>query len=131
MKLVICNNTKENFSWEPEKMNVKFHKITPYTWNFQNFTRVFTILVRFDIYFLGLLWEIFFGVTTDDQLHLKALKNLKKNAIFFKLFWYKFFGHWKSKLLIFLGDSVLKPTHLSIVDSHRVAMAWRLLLSLI
>ena len=26
MSLVICNNTKENFSWESEKMNVKFHK---------------------------------------------------------------------------------------------------------
>ena len=24
MKLVICNNTKENLSWESEKMNVKF-----------------------------------------------------------------------------------------------------------
>ena len=25
MKLVICNNTKENLSWESEKINVKFH----------------------------------------------------------------------------------------------------------
>ena len=32
----------------------------------QNFTRVFTILLKFDIYFLGLPWEIFFGVITDD-----------------------------------------------------------------
>ena len=98
---------------------------------FRILTCVFSILVKFDIHFLGLPCGIFFGLITDDQLHLKALKNLKKNAIFFKLFWYKFFGHWKSKLLIFLGDSILKPTHLSIVDSHRVAMAWRLLLSLI
>ena len=30
-------------------MNVKFHKI-----KFQNFTCVFTILVKFDIHFLGL-----------------------------------------------------------------------------
>ena len=22
----MCNNTKKNFSWESEKMNVKFHK---------------------------------------------------------------------------------------------------------
>ena len=22
----MCNNTKENFSWEPEKINIKFHK---------------------------------------------------------------------------------------------------------
>ena len=26
MLLVICNNTKENLSWESEKVNVKFHK---------------------------------------------------------------------------------------------------------
>ena len=25
---------QKNFSWEPEKMNVKFYKITSYTWNF-------------------------------------------------------------------------------------------------
>ena len=57
------NNTKENFLWEPEKMNVKLHKITSYT-NFQNFNCVFTILLKFDIHFLGLPWEIFFGVIT-------------------------------------------------------------------
>ena len=34
-------------------MNVKCHKITPYTRNFQNFTCVFTILAKFDIHFLG------------------------------------------------------------------------------
>ena len=60
-KSVICNNTKENFLWEPEKMNVKFHKITSYTWNFQNFTCFFTILVKFDIDFLGLPQEMFFA----------------------------------------------------------------------
>ena len=59
MQLLFCNNTKENFSWEPEKMNVKFHKITL---NLQRFT----ILVKFDIRFLGFPWEIFFGVITDD-----------------------------------------------------------------
>ena len=34
---------------------------------------------------------------------------MKKNAIFFKLFWYKVFVHWKLKLLNFLMNSVLKP----------------------
>ena len=55
--LVICNNTKENL-WEPEKMNVKFHKITctSFTRYFQNFTSVFTFLVKFDIHFFGLPW---------------------------------------------------------------------------
>ena len=49
--------------------------------------------MKFDIYFLGLPSEIYFGVTTvgDD----KPFKNVckKKNAIFFKLFWYKVFVH--------------------------------------
>ena len=66
-------------------MNVKFHKITPYTLNFRNFTSVFTILTKFDIHFLGLPREIFFGVITDDELHLELLKNV--NAIFrYKVF---------------------------------------------
>ena len=111
---MICSNTKENFSRKPKKMNVKFHRIiASYTWNFQNFTCVITYLVKFDIHFLCLPWEIFFGVTTDDLLlHLKPLKNVKKNATFVKLFWYKVFPHWKLKLLSFLVDSVLSfPYH--------------------
>ena len=47
-------NTKENFLLEPEKKNV------------QNFTCVFTILVKFDLHFLGLPCEIFVGVITDN-----------------------------------------------------------------
>jgi len=47
-------------------MNVKFHRITSYTLNFQNFSCVITILVKFDIDFLGLPWEIFLGVIADD-----------------------------------------------------------------
>ena len=44
------------------------HAIT-YT-NFQNFVCVFTILVKFDIYFLGLPGElIVFGVITDNYLY--------------------------------------------------------------
>ena len=35
------------------------------------------------------------------------LKNVKKNAIFFKLFWQKDFVYWKLKLINFLVDSVL------------------------
>ena len=59
-------------------MNVKFHKITSYTWNFQNFTCVITILVKFDIHFLGLPWEIFFGVITDDLIKSLGLEKCKK-----------------------------------------------------
>ena len=47
-------------------MNVKFHTITPYTLKFPNFTCVFTIVVKFDIRFLGLPQEIFLGVIADD-----------------------------------------------------------------
>ena len=36
-----------------------------------------------------------------------ALEKCKKECIFFKLFWYKFFVHWKLKLINFLMDSVL------------------------
>ena len=65
-KLVICINTKENVLWEPEKINLKFLKMTPYRWNFQYFSCVFTILVKFDIYFFGFPWEIVFGVITEN-----------------------------------------------------------------
>ena len=54
-------------------MNVKFHKITctSFTRDFQNFTSVLTILVKFEIHFLGFPREIFFGVITGDyKLHL-------------------------------------------------------------
>ena len=78
-----------------------------YTWNLQNFTCGIIILVKFDIHFLGLPWEIFFGVTTDDLLYLQPLKNVKKNAILFKLFCYKIFVHRKLKLLNFQKDSIL------------------------
>ena len=49
-------------------MNVKFHKIkcTSFTRDFQNFTSVLTILVKFEIHFLRLPREIFFGVITGD-----------------------------------------------------------------
>ena len=106
--IMIDGSEKRNCEGEPQKMNVKFHRNTSYTWNFQNFTCVITILVIFEIHFLGLPCEFFFGVTTDDLLHLELLKNVKKKyAIFFKLFWYRVFVYWKLKLLNFLVDSVL------------------------
>ena len=63
--------------------------------------------MKIEIHFLRLPWEIFFGVITDDLLHLQVLKNVKKNAICFKLFWYKILVRWKLKLLNFMTDSVL------------------------
>ena len=47
-------------------MNVKVIKITPYTLNLQNFNWALTVLVKFEIHFLGPPREIFFGVITDD-----------------------------------------------------------------
>ena len=50
--LVICNNTKGNFSWEYEKINVKFHK------NCENTKKILEILcvrrnfMKFDIHSL-------------------------------------------------------------------------------
>ena len=50
--LVVCNNTKDYFSWEPEKINVKFYK------NCENTGKILKIscerchFVKFDIYFL-------------------------------------------------------------------------------
>ena len=66
MQLVICSNTKENFSWETEKMNVKFHKNRENTAKILNISCVRYHFVKFNIYFLGLSWEIFFGVITDN-----------------------------------------------------------------
>ena len=42
------------------------------------------------------------------------MKNLKKNAICFKLFWYNVFVHWKFKLLNFLTDSALTANFTSL-----------------
>ena len=49
----MCNNTKDYFSWEPEKINVKFYK------NCENIAKILKIscarcdFVKFGIYFLG------------------------------------------------------------------------------
>ena len=48
-------------------MNVKFHKNCEYT---GKILRVRCNFVKFDIRFLGLPSEFFFGVSTDDSLHL-------------------------------------------------------------
>ena len=41
------------------------------------------------------------------QITYKNVKFKKKNAMFFNIFWYKVFVHWKLELLNFLVDSVL------------------------
>ena len=88
-------------------MNVKFHKITSYTWNFQNFSCV-TILVKFDIHFLGLPWEIFFGVTTDDVLHPLALEKCKNECNIVWIILIQGFGPLKIKITQFPCGFLLK-----------------------
>ena len=50
-----CNNNKDYFSWEPEKINVKFHENCENTGKILKISCVRCHLVKFDIYFLGLL----------------------------------------------------------------------------
>ena len=58
-----CHNTK---SREPEKINVKFHKNCENTSKILKISCVRCHFVKFDIYFLGISQEIFFGVITDN-----------------------------------------------------------------
>ena len=62
----ICNNTKHYFSWEPEKINVKFYKNCENTGKVLKISCVRCHFVKFKICFLGLPQEIFFGVITDN-----------------------------------------------------------------
>ena len=54
MSLVICNNTKDYFSWEPEKINAKFHKNCENTGKILQISHVRSHFAKFDIYFLEL-----------------------------------------------------------------------------
>ena len=45
---------KKNFSWESEKMNVKFHKNCENTGKILKFSCVRCNFVKFDMHFLGL-----------------------------------------------------------------------------
>ena len=52
--LVICNNIKDYFSWEPEKMNLKFHKNCENAGKIVNISCVRCHFEKFDIHFLRL-----------------------------------------------------------------------------
>ena len=74
--VVISNNTKEYFSWEVIFWNLTFifsgsHKKFP---------------------------SVLLQLQTTDNIYLQPFKNVKKNAILFKLFWYKVFVHWKFEI---------------------------------
>ena len=107
MQLVICNNAKDSFSWESEKMNVKFHKNCENTGKIRKIPCVRCNFVKFDINSRAPIRN-FLCCYYRWRIATLARKNVKKNAIFFKLFWYKVFLYWKLKLLNFpMVDSVL------------------------
>ena len=56
-----------------QKIHVKFQRNCKNTGNILKISCV-RCNVKFDIYFLELLYEIFFGVITDDKLHLEKCK---------------------------------------------------------
>ena len=53
-KCIICNNTKDYFSWETKKINVKFHEDCENTGKTLKISCVSCHFVKFDIRFLGL-----------------------------------------------------------------------------
>ena len=63
--------------------------------------------MKFDIYFLGSheKYSLVLLQIINYIYGLKPLKNVKKNAVLFKLFWHKVF----LKLPKFMTDSVLNP----------------------
>ena len=96
-------------------MNVKFHKMTSFTWIFQNILCIQWIHNRY-IHNSREIWYSFSRTPLRNFLwcyyrwlitSLALQKCETENAIFFKLFWYKVFVHWELKLLNFLVDSVL------------------------
>ena len=64
--LVICNNNKDNFLWEPEKINFKFHGIEK--------TQVKSSCIRFhvvkfeafEVFFSGFHENLFFRVISSS-----------------------------------------------------------------
>ena len=66
MQLFIFNNTKDYFSLEPEKITVKFHNNCDNTGKILKISCERCHFVELDICFLGLSWEIFFDVITDN-----------------------------------------------------------------
>ena len=106
-----------------KKMNFKFHKNCESTGKILKSSSVRCNFVKFDIHFLGVPMRNFLWCFHRWLITYLALENVKKNAIFFKLFWYKVFVHWKLKLLNFLVDSVLISSAVNL--DPRVLSLWR------
>ena len=104
MKLVICNNTKENFLWERMSHFTKWHlthEISDIYLCFHNSCEIW------HLFSLGPMRNSLWCYYRLISYIYSPWKNVKKSAVLFKLFWYKVFVHWKLKLLNFLMDSVL------------------------
>ena len=94
--------------------------MTPYTQNFQNSTCVLTFLVKIDFYFLGLSSEIFFGVITDNSLHLYPLKKCKKECDIVEVILVQGFCPLKIEITQFPDGFRLKCLRLSLCVSHNL-----------
>ena len=108
MYLVICNNTKEKFLMAAQENECQISQNYILHKKFSEFYLCFHSSCEIIWHSFSrapmrnFLWCYYRWLTTS-----LALKKCKKNAILFKLFWYKVFVHWKIKLLNFLMDSVL------------------------
>ena len=76
-------------------------------------------LLKFNV-FSGSHKNLFVGVISNNLLHLRPLKSVKKNAICLKICWYRVFVHWKWKLFNFLMDLVLKRTYSYVAFSSHI-----------
>ena len=75
--LVICNNTNENFLWEPEKIKFKFQIMKYDAWNFTCvFLTPFLVFVHWKLKILAFLMEsVLGGVGGGDYLKLYSLRS--------------------------------------------------------
>ena len=70
------------------KKNSKASSFTKWNLTHDDFTCVFSIPVKFEIYFLGLPFNLFFGLISDPVTYynLWLLKSVQKNVIWLKIF---------------------------------------------
>ena len=97
--------------WEPEKMNVKVHKLH-LTRNFQTFSCVLTILVKFDIHFLWCYYRWLFTSLSlaKCKKECSILEIILVQGILREL---KFLNFLVDSVLTILGKSKMKEPPLS------------------
>ena len=89
---------KERFLWEPKEINnFKFHR------NWEDTGKI--VLWKISCCEIWNFWNLFSWAperTVFGRISHNLLKRVKKNAVWLKLFCYKFFVHWKQKYSISL-----------------------------